>query len=66
MLSEVQCVSLGSLFPWLRTAILLGSVCGLLSGVAVSPAPLAFLGHSTLQLISFLLSKLLSSFRPSP
>ena len=47
-------------------AILLGSVCWLLSGVAVSPAPQAFLGQSTLQLISLLLSKLLSSVRLSP
>ena len=56
----------GSLFPWFRAAVLLGHVCWSLSGVAVSPAPQAFLGQSTLQLISLLLSKLLSSVRLSP
>lgn len=52
-----------SLSPWLRMAILLGRMCWMLSGVAVSPPPQAFLRQSTLQSISFLLSKLLSSSR---
>lgn len=53
----------GSLSPWLKMAVLLGIVCSVLFGVAISCPLKAFLKQSTLQMISFLLSKLLSSSR---